>query len=70
MHGGGGAALAGNVLLGGIIGGVVDGTNGSLRDLKPNPIMVTLEPEAPPAPVAEPAVAPPVATPAPAPSQP
>lgn len=44
MHAGGGAALAGNVLIGGIVGGVLDGTNGSLRDLKPNPIEVTLVP--------------------------
>ncbi|HEX8402855.1 MAG TPA: PEGA domain-containing protein [Allosphingosinicella sp.] len=44
MHGGGGAALAGNVVAGGIIGGVIDGTNGSLRDLKPNPLAVRLAP--------------------------
>jgi hypothetical protein len=63
MHGGGGTALAGNILAGGIIGGVLDGTNGSLRDLRPNPIEVTLKaiavatpPEAAPA-VVEPAPA-------------
>ena len=32
---GGGAAMAGNVILGGIIGGIVDGTNGSMNDLGP-----------------------------------
>lgn len=44
MHEGGGAALAGNVVAGGIIGGVIDGTNGSLRDLRPNPLNVRLAP--------------------------
>jgi hypothetical protein len=29
LHGGGAAAGAGNLLLGGIVGGIVDGTNGS-----------------------------------------
>ncbi|MGH6782785.1 MAG: PEGA domain-containing protein [Sphingomonadaceae bacterium] len=66
MHGGGGAALAGNILAGGLIGGVLDGTNGSLRDLTPNPIEVTLKPiavVAAPAPVAiEAAVAQPAVT--------
>jgi hypothetical protein len=42
FSGGGAAAGAGNVLVGGIIGAVVDGTNGSLNDLKPNPLQVTL----------------------------
>lgn len=63
MHGGGGAALAGNVLAGGIIGGVIDGTNGSLRDLEPNPLMVTLVPDTVPGPVVTPSE---VSTPAPA----
>lgn len=35
-------AAAGNILLGGIIGGVVDGTNGASNHLSPNPIKVTL----------------------------
>ena len=42
MSGAGGAALAGNVLVGGIIGGAVDATSGALNDLKPNPLVVTL----------------------------
>jgi hypothetical protein len=42
MHGGGGAALAGNAIFGGIVGGVVDATNGSLRDLRPNPLHITM----------------------------
>ena len=39
----GGAAMAGNVLLGGVIGLGVDGFSGATKDLVPNPIQVTLE---------------------------
>jgi hypothetical protein len=42
VSGGGGAAMAGNVLVGGIIGAVIDGTNGSMNDLRPNPLRVSL----------------------------
>lgn len=42
MSGADGAALAGNVLVGGLIGGAVDATSGALNDLKPNPLTVTL----------------------------
>jgi hypothetical protein len=42
--GGGGAAMAGNVLVGGVIGALVDGNNGATQDLVPNPLVVTLEP--------------------------
>ncbi len=42
--GGGVAAAAGNVLVGGIIGGVVDGSNGSMKNLLPNPLKVILAP--------------------------
>ncbi|MDI7774381.1 PEGA domain-containing protein [Asticcacaulis sp. EMRT-3] len=45
VHGGGGAAMAGNVLVGGIIGGIVDANNGSMDDLTPNPLVVKLEKE-------------------------
>lgn len=38
----GGVALAGNALIGGLIGGGVDASNGSLNSLKPNPLEVTL----------------------------
>lgn len=76
IGGGGVVAGAGNLLLGGVVGGIVDGTNGSMNNLTPNPLMVTLVPvvadaaavEAPvaaadPAAVAQPiAVAAPVAT--------
>jgi hypothetical protein len=44
IKGGGVTAAAGNLLAGGIIGGIVDGTNGSMRDLTPNPLNVTLIP--------------------------
>ena len=40
VHGGGVAGAAGNILIGGLIGGVVDATNGSLNDLRPNPLHV------------------------------
>ena len=42
---GGGAALAGNVILGGLIGIGVDSVTGAALELKPNPLKVTLEPE-------------------------
>ena len=66
---GGGAGMAGNVILGGIIGAGVDVATGAMYDLTPNPIDVMLEKvEAPPAaPVTTPAVAP---APPPAPEQP
>jgi hypothetical protein len=44
MKGGGGAAMAGNVIFGGLIGAGVDASNGSLMNLKPNPLQVTLVP--------------------------
>jgi PEGA domain len=44
MKGGGGAALAGNAIFGGLIGAGVDASNGSLMNLKPNPLNVTLVP--------------------------
>ncbi len=44
IKGGGVAGAAGNIVFGGIIGGVVDGSNGSMRDLTPNPLYLTLQP--------------------------
>lgn len=41
--GGGGAAVAGNVLVGGIIGAAVDGSNGSLNSLFPGKLNFTLK---------------------------
>jgi hypothetical protein len=45
ISGKGGAALAGNVLVGGLIGIGVDAATGASKDLTPNPLIVTLEPE-------------------------
>ena len=39
----GGAALAGNILVGGIIGLGVDAASGASRELTPNPVQVTLD---------------------------
>lgn len=43
VAGGGAAGMAGNVIVGGIIGAGVDVTSGAMLDLKPNPLKVTLE---------------------------
>jgi len=40
-----GGATAGNILLGGVIGGVVDGANGASNFLSPNPVKVKFAPE-------------------------
>lgn len=54
--GSGAAGMAGNVLVGGIIGAAIDGNSGATQDLVPNPLRVTLEPEGPVAtPVSAPA---------------
>jgi hypothetical protein len=39
---GGSAGMAGNVLVGGLIGAAVDATSGAMKDLTPNPLKVTL----------------------------
>ena len=44
VSGGGGAGLAGNVLFGGIIGAGVDAGTGAALDLRPDPLMIKLEP--------------------------
>lgn len=44
LAGGGAVAGAGNLLLGGVVGGIVDGTNGSMNSLLPNPLRVILVP--------------------------
>ncbi|MEZ5997084.1 MAG: translation initiation factor 2 [Hyphomonas sp.] len=44
MSGGGGAGMAGNVILGGGIGALIDANNGATQELVPNPLKVTLEP--------------------------
>lgn len=43
MSGGGAAGMAGNVVFGGIIGGVIDASSGAMNDLTPNPLVVILE---------------------------
>ena len=43
MSGAGGAGMAGNVLVGGIIGAAVDAGSGAMNDLKPNPVSIRLE---------------------------
>lgn len=45
VSGAGGAGMAGNVLVGGIIGAGVDVATGAMLDLVPNPLTVKLEPE-------------------------
>lgn len=45
--GAGAAGVAGNVLVGGVIGLGVDAISGASQDLTPNPAHVTLEPETP-----------------------
>lgn len=42
ISGGGAAGMAGNVIFGGVIGAVVDGTSGAMNDLSPNPLVVIL----------------------------
>ena len=42
IAGAGAAGMAGNVLLGGIIGAGVDASTGAMKSLKPNPVIVTL----------------------------
>ncbi len=58
LGGGGALAGAGNLLAGGLVGGIVDGSNGSMNNLTPNPLKVTLVPE--------PAAVAPLSVPAPA----
>jgi len=42
--GNGVAGMAGNALIGGIIGIAVDASTGAMKDLKPNPVTIRLEP--------------------------
>lgn len=64
--GGGVAATAGNVILGGLIGIGVDAATGAGYDHVPNPVSVILQPEAPPPPPPVPPVARPHRKPLPA----
>jgi len=44
VAGGGGVAMAGNVIVGGVIGAGVDLASGAMLDLTPNPLVVTMAP--------------------------
>jgi hypothetical protein len=57
----GAETFIGNALVGGVIGAGLDISNGSMMDLKPNPLHVDLQPVAP----AQPPAPSPAATPAP-----
>jgi hypothetical protein len=65
VAGGGGVAMAGNVLVGGLIGAGVDASSGAMLDLTPNPLQLALV--CPAAPAAAPVIDA-VAAPAEAPS--
>ena len=41
--GAGSAGMAGNLILGGLIGVAVDSSTGAMKDLYPNPLVVTLQ---------------------------
>jgi hypothetical protein len=43
VGGAGGAGMAGNVILGGLIGAGVDVATGAMLDLVPNPLVIKLE---------------------------
>lgn len=45
VSGAGGVGMAGNVILGGIIGAGVDYATGAMMELKPNPLVIKMEPE-------------------------
>ena len=45
VAGAGGAGMAGNILIGGIIGVGVDAASGAMNDLNPNPLRVDLKPK-------------------------
>ena len=44
VAGGGAAGMAGNVLVGGVIGAGVDVASGAMNEFKPNPLVLTLVP--------------------------
>ncbi|MGY8638203.1 translation initiation factor 2 [Bradyrhizobium sp. 14AA] len=48
VSGTGAAGFAGNILAGGLIGMGVDAATGAATDHKPNPVIVTMQPAAPP----------------------
>ncbi|KPH82133.1 translation initiation factor 2 [Bosea vaviloviae] len=44
VSGGGAAGMAGNILVGGVVGIVVDASTGATLDHSPNPVFVTMSP--------------------------
>jgi len=66
----GGAGMAGNVLLGGLIGAGVDVASGAMMDLVPNPLTVKLEPDVAVIAASAPSPVPPAAAPVVAPGEP
>ncbi len=44
VSGAGAVGMAGNVLVGGLVGAVIDPLSGAMKDLRPNPVKVTLVP--------------------------
>jgi len=58
IAGAGAAGMAGNVIVGGLIGVAIDAASGATKELKPNPIKVTLVSLTNPAPMAAGGVAP------------
>lgn len=63
VQGGGVAGVAGNVLLGGVVGIVVDASTGAAMDHVPNPALIVLEPVDPANPSTPTIQPPPVALP-------
>lgn len=49
LSSGGATGMAGNVLIGGLIGIGVDAMSGATQDLRPNPLRIELQPVTPPA---------------------
>lgn len=68
--GGGAAGMAGNVILGGLVGAAIDGNSGATQDLVPNPLRVTLERVAPAADASAASLAPQETAAAPSPDAP
>lgn len=62
VSGAGAAGMAGNVLVGGLVGAVVDPLSGAMKDLRPNPVKATLvslkTPDQAPGPAPAPATTP------------
>ncbi|MFN3169495.1 MAG: translation initiation factor 2 [Hyphomicrobiales bacterium] len=62
VAGAGAAGMAGNLILGGVVGVVVDASTGAMNEHVPNPVIVTFGESAEPI---DPAASPPAGTPAP-----